>query len=144
MNDELNHLRLLSIFHYVLAGISALFACFPLLHVIIGIIIVCAPEKLSSHNDAPPDFFGWIFIIFGSLFILAGWAFAVCVFLTGRFLSRKVYYYYCLVMAGIECTFAPFGTVLGVLSIIMLIKPSVKELFIPNSVVKTVADQTKY
>jgi hypothetical protein len=144
MSDELKYLRLLSIFHYVLAGISALFACIPLLHIILGIMMVFSPERLFPRGDAPPQFLGWLFLIFGSVAILAGWAFAVCVFLAGRFLSRKVYYYYCLVMAGIECTFAPFGTVLGVLSIIMLIKPSVKELFIPNTVNKTVADETKY
>ena len=29
MNEDLEHLRLLSIFHYVVAGIGALFACLP-------------------------------------------------------------------------------------------------------------------
>ena len=33
MNQDEEHLRLLSIFHYVCAGLSAFFACIPLIHV---------------------------------------------------------------------------------------------------------------
>jgi hypothetical protein len=36
---------------------------------------------------------------------------------------------YCLVVAGIECIFMPFGTVLGVFTIIVLMRPSVRNLF---------------
>jgi len=32
-------------------------------------------------------------------------------------------------MAGVECMFMPFGTVLGVFTIIVLMRPSVKEIF---------------
>lgn len=56
MSDELKYLRLLSIFHYVLAGISALFACIPLLHIILGIMMVFSPERLFPRGDAPPQF----------------------------------------------------------------------------------------
>jgi hypothetical protein len=34
-----------------------------------------------------------------------------------------------LAIAGIECIFIPFGTVLGVFTIIVLMRPTVKELF---------------
>jgi hypothetical protein len=36
---------------------------------------------------------------------------------------------FCLVMAGIACIFMPFGTALGVLTIIVLMRDSVRELF---------------
>lgn len=39
---------------------------------------------------------------------------------------------YCLVMAGIECMFMPFGTVLGVFTIIVLMRESVQKLFAAN------------
>jgi hypothetical protein len=35
----------------------------------------------------------------------------------------------CFVVAAIECIFMPFGTVLGVFTIIVLSRPSVKALF---------------
>ncbi len=37
------HLRLLSIFHYILSEIMALFACIPISHRIIGLVITLAP-----------------------------------------------------------------------------------------------------
>jgi hypothetical protein len=39
---------------------------------------------------------------------------------------------FCLVMAGIQCIFMPFGTVLGVFTIIVLMRNSVKEAFTAN------------
>jgi hypothetical protein len=47
----------------------------------------------------------------------------------GRYLSRHVNRTFCLVVAGIECVFTPFGTVLGVFTIIVLMRDSVRELF---------------
>ena len=44
---------------------------------------------------------------------------------------------YCLVMAGIECLFMPFGTVLGVFTIIVLMRESVKEMFKVNEVIES-------
>lgn len=32
VGKDLEHLRLLSIFHYVVGGLIALFACFPIIH----------------------------------------------------------------------------------------------------------------
>jgi len=37
------------------------------------------------------------------------------------------------VMAAIECIFMPFGTVLGVFTIVVLARPSVKEMFELNA-----------
>ncbi len=36
---------------------------------------------------------------------------------------------FCLVMACVACLFMPFGTVLGVFTIIVLARPSVQTLF---------------
>ncbi len=132
MNDDLQHLKLLSIFHYVVGGLSGLFACFPIIHLIIGIICVVAPGTMESSGNPMPALFGWFFIIFAGCFILAGWALAICLIMTGKYLSQRKHYMFCLVMAGIECIFMPFGTVLGVFTIIVLIRPSVKTIFYSN------------
>ncbi len=39
-NNDADHLRLLSIFHYVLAGLTAVLSCFPIIYVIIGVAIM--------------------------------------------------------------------------------------------------------
>ena len=60
---------------------------------------------------------------------LFGWAFAACVAYAGRCLNERRHYTFCMVMAGIACMFMPFGTILGVFTIIVLVRPSVKALF---------------
>jgi hypothetical protein len=128
-NTDAQHLKLLSIFHYVVAGLAALFACMPLIHVAMGMFMVIAPQKFGPPNNQPPAFIGWLFIAMGSVFILAGWTLAVLVLLTGRFIAGRKHYTYCLVVACIECIFMPFGTVLGVFTILVLMRQSVKGLF---------------
>lgn len=49
-----------------------------------------------------------------------------------RFLSRRRHHVFCLVIAGIECLVMPFGTVLGVFTIIVLTKESVREMFLAD------------
>ncbi len=132
MNQDLDHIKLLSVFHYVVGGLAALFACFPIIHLIMGIMFVVTPGTWDSQGEPFPALFGWFFILFAGAFILAGWALAVCIIVAGRYLSKQMHYLFCLVIAGIECIFMPFGTVLGVFTIIVLMRPSVKELFTPN------------
>jgi hypothetical protein len=129
--DE-EHLRLLSIFHYVVAAILGLIACFPIIHFVIGIVIILAPEKLQGGDGPPPELIGWFFAIFAGLFIVMGWTSAALVFAAGRCLAKRTNYMFCLVVAGLECLWAPFGTVLGVFTIIVLMRDSVKQLFAAN------------
>jgi len=129
MNQDEQHLQILSIFHYVVGGLSGLFACFPLIHFVVGIGIVISSLTEKSGAGGPPLFLGLFFVIFAGSFIFFGWAFAICVILTGRFISQRKNYMFCLVMAGVECIFTPFGTVLGVFTIITLVRPSVKDTF---------------
>jgi hypothetical protein len=125
--DE-QYLKLLSIFHYVVGGIAGMFACFPIIHFAVGIGMLVS-SFTQPGSDAPPVFIGLLFTVFAGGFILFGWIFAICIILTGRFIATRKNYMFCLVMGGIECIFTPFGTVLGVFTIITLIRPSVKAMF---------------
>jgi hypothetical protein len=129
MSEDLEHLKLLSIFHYVLAGFTALFACFPIIHLSIGISMLSASFSNNSPTSGPLPLFGLMFVIIPAIIILLGWAFAICIFLAGRYLASKQHRLFCLVIAGLNCAFAPFGTVLGVFTIVVLMRPSVKDLF---------------
>lgn len=133
MTQDEDHLRLLSIFHYVVAGLAAFFACFPLIHLAVGLAFILAPQKFQGKGEPPPSWFGWFFVIIASIFITLGWIFAAFVFTTARFLARRRHYMFCLVMAGVECLFMPFGTVLGVFTIVVLMRESVKQLFTVNN-----------
>ncbi len=124
-NDEQN-LNLLSIFHYIVAGLTALFSCFFLIHIAIGIAILCGALE---GKDEPPRFVGLLFIIIPSMLIIASWTLAGFMIAAGVKLKRHTSRMFCLVIAGIECIIMPFGTILGVFTIVMLMKDSVKALF---------------
>jgi hypothetical protein len=129
MNQDEEHLRLLSIFHYVCAGFAALFACFPIIHLIMGLVLVFHPESFGPSKEQPPAFFGIFFIVFALVLILMGWIFAGLLAYAGRCLGQRRHYTFCLVTAGIACLFMPFGTILGIFTIIVLVRPTVKPLF---------------
>jgi hypothetical protein len=123
---DLEHLKLLSIFHYVLSGITAIFSCMAIFHLLIGIAIV------SRQVEAPPpdaQWIGWSLIILAAIFILLGWLFAIGLFFAARFLAQQKHYTYCLVVAAVSCIFMPFGTILGVFTLVVLTKESVKRRF---------------
>jgi hypothetical protein len=127
--DE-QHLRLLAIFHYVLGGMGVLFACLPLIHVAFGIAMLNAPQSFGDQpSQQPPPAVGWMFAGIGAIFFLIGQLLSFCILIAGRFLQRRVRYNAVFVMACIECILMPFGTVLGVFTIIVLSRPSVKDLF---------------
>src|SRR5262245_25721184 len=116
-NDD-QHLRLLSTFHYVVAGLTALFALFPLIHVALGWFFLHAPPP--KQGEPPPAFVGYIFMVFGAAFFLLGQSFAACVFAAGRCIHSRTRYWFVFVMACFQCAFFPFGTVLGVFTLIVL------------------------
>ena len=111
---------------------AAFFACLPIIHLVIGLIFVFAPQKLGPGSNSAPAFIGLFFVAFASVFILMGWTFAVLVLVAGRFIAHRKHYTFCFVMACVECLFMPFGTVLGVFTILVLNRASVKELFDPK------------
>lgn len=127
MSTDEEHLRLLSIFHYIVAGITALFACLPLIHVTLGLMMLLAPGKFGGHG--PSALIGLFFVLMGGFFFLCGQALAVCIFINGRFLRRRRRHLFCLVVGGLECVLMPFGTVLGIFTIIVLSRESVRRLF---------------
>lgn len=127
--DE-EQLRLLATFHYVVAGIGAFFACFPLIHVVIGVMMIVKPAAMGgTHAAPPPAALGYLFAGMGTLFVLMGWGAAVCTFVSGRYLARRRKRMFSFVVAAFLCAFVPFGTVLGVFTIIVLSRDSVQRLY---------------
>jgi hypothetical protein len=123
-----DHLKILSICHYVVGGLMTLCACAPVFHFGIGLFMLFAPAK--ADDALAQRFAGGFFALFAGAVILAGWALAGSVIVAGRFLSQRRRYNFCLVVAVFEAAAcSPLGTVLGVFTIFVLMRPSVKALF---------------
>ncbi len=128
-SEDHKHLDLLAMFHYILGGITALFSCMPLMHVFMGFAIISGDFFKESNGSGPPPFFGWMFVIMGSVFILLGWCLAVIMAVVGKKLKCRKNRVFCMVVAGIECIFMPLGTILGVFTLVTLNKDSMKQIF---------------
>jgi hypothetical protein len=129
MKQDEDHLRILSVLHYVLAGLTALFSLLPGIYIVLGLLMMFSPQSFGGHGEPPPAVIGVVFLLLGGGFMLAGFLLAGVVVAAGRFLSTRTHYTFCLVIAGIECIFMPFGTVLGVFTIVILMRDPVKQLF---------------
>lgn len=129
MNQDLQHLKLLSIFYYIVGGLIALFSCFALIYLFVGVMFVAAAPPPSSAAPAPPPELGWVLIVLSGGLMLLGWAWAIALAVAGWHLGQCRHYVYCMVMGCSALLFQPFGTILGVFTIILLIRPTVKRLF---------------
>jgi hypothetical protein len=126
--QDAEHLRLLSIFHYVVAAFAGLFSLLPLIHLAMGIAILRGAFD-SGHGQPPPTFFGWMLIGMATVFILLGLSYTVCLVLTGRWLAARTHYAFCFVIGCLSTPLFPFGTAIGVFTIIVLSRESVKRAF---------------
>ena len=129
MNDDVQHLRYLTIGHYIGSAITALFACFPLIHLSIGLIFLLKPPVTEGGEQFPAQLFGLMFAMIGGALVLCGWALAALIFVAGRSLAARKRHTFCVVVAALCCAFFPFGTALGVFTILVLTRPTVKAMF---------------
>lgn len=107
-------------------------ACFPLIHFTLGLMFVIGDGQGWFENQdepPPPEFLGWLFMTIGAVLFLIGQAIAISIIVSGRFLQTRVKYMFSFVLACIACLFMPFGTILGVFTIVVLIKPEVKAIY---------------
>jgi hypothetical protein len=116
----------LAIAHFALGGLSYLFSCFPIIHLAVGFSMLVAPPKNSAGSV---EIIGVLFIVMGLAFMVAGFLFASSVLAAGFALRRRKNYWFCFVMACVECCFSPFGTVLGVLTLMALTNETNRAMF---------------
>jgi hypothetical protein len=127
---DAEQLTLLSIAYYVFAAITLLFALLPLLHLGFGIWILARPETFGMPGGGSNAWVGWLMSAFAVVWMLASLGLAAALFFTARSLARRRGYVFCLVVAGLTTVLCiPFGTVLGILTVIVLMRPSVKAAF---------------
>jgi len=123
---DAQHLKLLAVFHYVLAALSLAGLAFLCLHWAFLHAILSMPPK-AGHPPPPPVFalFQW-FYLFAGFFIVAG---GVLTLISGLCIARRQARTFSLVVAGLHCLMFPFGTALGVFTLIVLLRESVVDIY---------------
>lgn len=125
-NDEKN-VRLLALFHYAAAALTALLSSFFIAHIVMGVMMVRGPSDSS----------GYVLIGMGSAVVLLGWTMAALIAYAGRSIAARKRHTFCLVVAGLSCLFMPFGTALGIFTIVLLTKAPVRTMFGESTVART-------
>jgi hypothetical protein len=125
-NEDKEHLRLLSIFHYVMAAMTACVAPIFTIHLGLGLLLLTG---VIEPHDPDAKVGGAILFGIGGFAMALVLGMAAVVAWAGRCLAKRQGYVYCLVIAALQCLNAPLGTVLGVFTIIVLMRDSVREAF---------------
>ncbi|MBK8432433.1 MAG: hypothetical protein IPL28_14565 [Chloroflexi bacterium] len=124
------NLQLITTFHYIVAGLGALMGCFPILHLTIGLSFLFGdPIPESPDEPFPMRLFGLMFTLIPLLIMLSFWGYSILTAMSGYYIQQRQRRTFSIVMAAINCAFFPFGTVLGVFTILLLNKPEATELY---------------
>jgi hypothetical protein len=130
MNNDLRYLNIVAGLHLVVGVMAGLFSCLPLINLSMGLPMLShLPKVLVQDTYSPFVILSIAFAVFPIIIVIVGWMFAIAVVLNGYYITRRQWLTYCTVMSGIETIFMPFGTVLGVFTIILLSKPDLRNLF---------------
>jgi hypothetical protein len=127
---DAEHLKLLAIFHFMLAALGLLGIAFLALHLVFMSAFFTNPEMWKNSKSGPPPE-----ILFK--FMLGGYAFGVVVILTGGFLNllsglfirKRRHRMFSIIIGGLNCLHVPFGTLLGVFTILILSRDSVRKIY---------------
>ena len=131
---DADHLRLLAVFHFVFAGLALLGIGFLALHYGLMQHFLEHPDLWKGHQSGPPPaefffIFKWIYFVLGMIFVGA----SIANLLSGLFIHRRINRLYSLIIAGINCIQIPFGTALGIFTLIVLLRDSVREHYAKNA-----------
>ena len=131
---DAQHLRLLTIFHYVLAALSLVGLGFLALHWLLMSSLILNPDAWQNSKSGPPPeqflaLFKWFYVIAGFFIVASGAATLV----SGIMIRRRRARVFSLIVAGLNCLAFPFGTVLGIFTLLVLLRPSVEELYVATA-----------
>ena len=123
-------LKLLEIFHYVMVGLALGGMAFLFVHYTIMSVAFLHPWPKQAQQPPfdPEEFFRafrWLYVFMGV------WALASLVvnLASGLCLRARKYRFFSMVVAGFNCINMPFGTALGVCTLIVLTRTSAPTLY---------------
>jgi hypothetical protein len=124
MNKDLNHLKLLGILHTVW-GILAILC--GLLFGIMFIVLGANPSVEISGNMSPEAAHGF-FMLVGAVAVGLSSIYGILMLVAGGKLRKQRGYGFCFFVAILDLFGFP-GIILGIFTLIVLLRPTVKQLF---------------
>jgi len=125
MSNSSEQLRILAIFQYIVGGLQILISCLWLCQLSIVISIFCHNAALSpAHGEGA---ISMLLVLVGGGFVFLGFALGILTALSGRYIALRVKRTYSIVMGGINCVIFPFGTILGIFTLILLTRTDVRQ-----------------
>ena len=133
--DE-EHLKVLSIAYWVWGGLVAAYAVLMAAYfAFLGFLF----SSIGSGKDAPPRELLWVFFGIAVFVLLLAGTLSVLQILTGFWIRQRRHRIVSMVVAGFTCLSVPMGTLLGVSTFVVLLRPSVSALYAPPTSDVTVA-----
>jgi len=130
VNQDLEHLKILSICFYVLSGLTLFPVIFGLIYIVFGVFFgVALSAEAHRPNEPPPAILGGFIAAFGLIFALGFGVLGGLILKAGLNLSKQKSYTFCFVVACLVCLWMPLGTILGIFTMIVLTRDSVKAIF---------------
>jgi hypothetical protein len=130
-NNDRQHLKYLAIGHYVYAGLTAVFSLIWIAYFGFIWMFISSPALREGAETPPPSSaeLGIFFAVIMGFTLIFSLIYLACVIMAGRCLSRHKGYWFTFIIAILECFSVPFGTALGVLTLVVLLRDSVKVLY---------------
>ena|SRR5688572_11566144 len=125
-SDE--HLRLLSLFHYIWAGCGIFGLAFIALHYSF-MSAMMDPARMADAGQAPPPEMMQMMRLMYVGFALFGITTMVLNVLAAMSIRARSNRTFCMIVAGINCISVPLGTVLGVFTLVLLGKDAARAKF---------------
>jgi len=127
---DTNHLNLLAIFHFVLSGLGLLgLGALWLQYTLMDRVMFNPVMRASMKGGLSPEEYSGMLkgflIVIGVLCLIA----MILNLISGLNIRARRNRVFSLVVAGVNCLQFPFGTVLGIFTIIVLGRNSVRELY---------------
>jgi hypothetical protein len=131
-NRDREQLKLLEVFHYVMGGLAVAGTAFLFIHYTIMSTAFSNPQ-MWQHMNPPPPFdptqffhaFVWFYLFMGAwglVSLVTNLASAWCI-------RTRKYRFFSMIVAGFNCINLPFGTGLGVCTLIVLLRPTMPSLY---------------
>jgi hypothetical protein len=135
-NRDALHLKVIEIFHYVLAGLAVAGMAFLFVHYTIMSTAFSNPhvwEQMEARQKQPMPFdpvaffhaFIWFYIFFGAW----GMASFFMNVISGFCIRSCRWRMFSLIVAGVNCVNFPFGTALGIFTLIVLLRPTMPAIY---------------